>query len=146
MTFSRMSGRVATGRRAVTGRGRPGVPPVWWPALLAGLALVVGLVALAATPGPDAGAVRIYEASQRPSPIPADPAAQRLVDLNRASAQELEALPGIGEVRAAAIIAARGEAPFVSLADVGERGVLTAGVLAESGGLGDGAGPGSGHC
>ena len=56
-------------------RGRPAVPPVWWPALLAGLALVVGLVALAATPGADPGAVRIYEASQRPSPIPADPAA-----------------------------------------------------------------------
>ena len=109
---------------------RGGVPLVWWPALLAGLALVVGLVALAATPGPDAGAVRIYEASQRPSPIPADPAAQRLVDLNRASAQELEALPGIGEVRAAAIIAARREAPLASLADVGQRGVLTAGVLA----------------
>ena len=111
--------------------GRPTVPPVWWPALLAGLTLVVGLVALAATPGPDTGAVRIYEASQRPSPIPADPAAERLVDLNRASAEELEALPGIGEVRAATIIAARREAPFASLADVGERGVLTAGVLAE---------------
>ena len=109
---------------------RGGVPLVWWPALLAGLALVVGLVALAATPGADTGAVRIYEASQRPSPIPADPAAERLVDLNRASAQELEALPGIGEVRAAAIIAARREAPFASLADVGQRGVLTAGVLA----------------
>ena len=110
--------------------GRPAVPPVWWPALLAGLALVVGLVALAATPGPDPGAVRIYEASQRPSPIPADPSAERLVDLNRASAEELEALPGIGEVRAGAIIAARREAPFESLADVGQREVLTASVLA----------------
>ncbi len=114
----------------MTGLRPPAVPPVWWPALLAGLTLVVGLVALAAAPEPDPRAVQIYEASQRPSPIPVDPAAERLVDLNRASAQELEALPGIGAVRAEAIIAARRAAPFASLADAGERGVLPAHVLA----------------
>jgi competence protein ComEA len=99
------------------------------PALLAGVALVVGLATLAATPGSAPGDVRIYAASERPSPLPIDPAADRLVDLNRASVAELEALPGIGEVRAEAIIAARRAAPFTSLAEVGERGVLPARVL-----------------
>ena len=109
---------------------RGGVPAIWWPALLAGLALVAGLATLAATPGAAPGDVRIYEASERPSPTPADPVADRLVDLNRASRAELKALPGIGEARAEAIMAAREEAPFTSLAEVGERGVLPARVLA----------------
>ena len=109
---------------------RGGVPAIWWPALLAGLALVAGLATLAASPGAAPGDVRIYEASERPSPIPADPVADRLVDLNRASRAELEALPGIGEARAEAVMAARKEAPFTSLAEVGERGVLPARVLA----------------
>ena len=110
---------------------RGGVPAVWWPALLAGLALVAGLATLAATPGAAPGDVRIYEEWERPSPIPVDPAADRLVDLNRASRAELEALPGIGAARAEAIMAAREEAPFASLAEVGERGVLPNRVLAE---------------
>ena len=109
---------------------RGGIPAIWWPALLAGLALVAGLATLAATPGSAPGDVQIYEAWDRPSPIPVDPAADRLVDLNRASRAELEALPGIGEARAEAIMAARGEAPFTALAEVGERGVLPARVLA----------------
>ena len=106
------------------------IPAIWWPALLAGAALVAGLATLAATPGAAPGDVRIYAASERPSPIPVDPAADRLVDLNRASRAELEALPGIGEARAEAIMAAREKAPFTSLAEVGERGVLPARVLA----------------
>ncbi len=109
---------------------RPRVPAIWWPALLAGLALVAGLAVLAATPGPAPGDVRIYEATERPSPIPMDPAADRLVDLNRASRAELKALPGIGEARAEAIITARAEAPFTSLTEAGERDVLPARVLA----------------
>lgn len=109
---------------------RGGVSAIWWPALLAGMALVAGLAVLAATPGAAPGDVRIYEDWERPSPIPTDPAADRLIDLNRASRAELEALPGIGEARAEAIIAAREEAPFTSLAEVEERGVLPARVLA----------------
>jgi len=40
------------------------------------------------------------------------------IDVNRASARTLEALPGIGARRAAAIVRARCTAPFVDLADL----------------------------
>ena len=41
------------------------------------------------------------------------------IDPNRASASTLEALPGIGPARAAAIVAARADAPYRALADLG---------------------------
>lgn len=47
-----------------------------------------------------------------------------LVDLNRATADELEALPGIGEASAAKIVEARAERPFRTVEELLERGVV----------------------
>ena len=49
-----------------------------------------------------------------------------LVNLNRASQSELEALPGIGPVTAERILAARAERPFATLDELVAREVLTA--------------------
>jgi competence protein ComEA len=49
-----------------------------------------------------------------------------LVNLNRASQSELEALPGIGPVTAKKIIDARAELPFATLDELVAREVLTA--------------------
>lgn len=48
----------------------------------------------------------------------------RLVDLNRASQSELEALPGIGPVTAGKIIAARTERPFRDAQELLDRGIV----------------------
>ena len=54
-----------------------------------------------------------------------------LLDLNRASATELDTLPGIGPVTAAKIIAAREERPFASVDELLARKVVSASVLAK---------------
>lgn len=52
-----------------------------------------------------------------------------LVNLNTASPDELDALPGIGPVTVQKIVAARQEAPFASLDDAVTREVMNAGQL-----------------
>ncbi|HET7082836.1 MAG TPA: SLBB domain-containing protein [Candidatus Limnocylindria bacterium] len=52
-----------------------------------------------------------------------------LVDLNSASPDELDALPGIGPVTVEKIVAARAEQPFASFDELVTRKVMTAGQL-----------------
>lgn len=58
-----------------------------------------------------------------------------LVNLNTASPEELEALPGIGQVTVQKIVAARQERPFASLDDAVQRGVIHRGQLEDIQGL-----------
>ncbi len=58
-----------------------------------------------------------------------------MVNLNTATPEELEALPGIGAVTVQKIVAAREERPFASLEDAVERGVIHRGQLEDIQGL-----------
>ncbi len=57
------------------------------------------------------------------------------VNLNTATPEELEALPGIGPVTVQKIVAARAERPFASLEDAVERGIINRGQLEDLQGI-----------
>jgi competence protein ComEA len=79
------------------------------------------------------------EAAPAGSEPPADggggQSAGGLVDLNTATPEELEALPGIGPVTVQKIVAARAERPFTSLEDALNRGVINRGQLEDIQGI-----------
>jgi competence protein ComEA len=79
-----------------------------------GAQVFVPIQGLAAVPGPSA---------------PGTVAGGGLVNLNTASPEALEALPGIGPVTVQKIVAARTERPFVSLEELLEREVMHSGQL-----------------
>jgi competence protein ComEA len=57
--------------------------------------------------------------------------AETKIDLNHASAAELEALPGIGPATASRIVRSRDQRPFAKVDELQTRGLVTARVLAD---------------
>ncbi len=57
--------------------------------------------------------------------------AQLKIDVNHATASELEALPGIGPTIAARIVRSRGSHPFTRVEELQTRGLVTARVFAD---------------
>ena len=103
------------------------------------VAIVVGLAAAPvaqADPSPQAAPVRLAQAaaapgakatekaSAQPAPKPADQAGAKaapLIDINTASEEELATLPGIGEVRAKAIVKGR---PYARKDELARRKII----------------------
>lgn len=77
-------------------------------------------------PDADTGAINLSRRARDEDQVivPRLGEAAALLDLNSASASELDALPGIGEVYAGAIIVARTERPFTTTDELVERGIL----------------------
>jgi competence protein ComEA len=82
-----------------------------------------------AAPVTDGQQVYVPLAGVGGGPLPSSGQAGGLVNLNTASPEALEALPGIGPVTVQKIVAARAERPFASLDELLERKVVNRGQL-----------------
>jgi competence protein ComEA len=95
-----------------------------------GLSLVLALPALAQTTAPSRSPTP--SAAQAPSPAPSATAksqpAGELLDINSASAEELDKLPGVGPARAKAIIAHR---PYFGKDDLVNKKIIPSNVYAQ---------------
>ncbi|WP_306224769.1 ComEA family DNA-binding protein [Bosea beijingensis] len=82
---------------------------------------------------PAAPAAQAAPAAKPASPAAATPAATQAkkININTATAAELDTLKGIGEARSKKIIEERGKAKFKDFADLVKRGTLPANVEAE---------------
>jgi competence protein ComEA len=95
-------------------------------ALAVGLAMPAGAQNTQATPPKSAGAAtQTSPAAKSAMAGGGATASTGLVDINSASAAELDALPGIGQARAAAIIKGR---PYKGKDDLLNRNILPAGI------------------
>src|SRR5215472_7241084 len=95
-----------------------------------GLSLVLALPALAQTTAPSRSPMP--PAAQAPSPAPGATAksqpAGELLDINSASAEELDKLPGVGPARAKAIIAHR---PYFGKDDLVNKKIIPSNVYTQ---------------
>lgn len=83
--------------------------------------IIVGIAAPPGSPSPMGSSVSSMTAEEPAAPRPDGPADTGALNLNTATAEELDALPGVGPVTAAAIIAWRdANGPFASVDQLGE--------------------------
>lgn len=84
-----------------------------------------------AAPLRDGGRVHVPRVGETPPAGSLGTASETKIDLNRATAAELDSLPGIGPATAAKIIRAREERPFQTIEELQTRGLLSPRVLAD---------------
>ena len=95
------------------------MPRHWVPRFLAaGLALVLGHVALAADPLKATASATPTPAGQSSAAVASD----KPIDINKASRSQLKTLPGIGDAEATKIVDAR---PYMTKTDLVTKNVLT---------------------
>ena len=99
-------------------------------ALAAALPVAVGAAILRLRRARPAGAPVGPTPEPEPAPAAPPPSTPGLLDLNTASVQALQGLPGIGPARARRIVQSReADGPFASPEDLVARGLLPASVL-----------------